>query len=290
MMALLLFLAFTAISSVIRAWHLRRGYAKSRIVESMQGLRSDAPDGIGVSVLCHAESLAQIERLLASEYARYEVVAVVDSARQRELTEALVVRYNMIEVGHRVTGDLPTEGIRRLMRSRRRWFRRLIIVDFHGTERAGFDAAAEVATYDFVLPLRRGVVLQRRAVERLVGEVASEGAGRVQIVAGITAPRVMLISRAALVRAGGMTRRAWWRVPPRSIRMVVTPLALPSRPPRATPRIAAAAILLAATLAASVSGVWIAAAIAAVATLVSTAATYETVLLMRYNREAMTEE
>lgn len=126
----------------------------------------------------HAQE--QVENLLSAEYAHYEVIVVLDSLRYPVEFAAFTARYRMIRVEYALSEELPVTGVRALGRSRKRRFRRLVLVDRAQDTPAGdFDAAAEVAAYDYVLPVREGQFLLPDAVVRLVAEVgarASEGA------------------------------------------------------------------------------------------------------------------
>lgn len=141
---------------------------------------SDAPDGIGISVLCSGVTdAAQIENLLSPEYSRYEVIVVLDARRHAAEFAALTARYRMIRVEWVCSGELEVSGVRALGRSRRRCFRRLVLVDRARDSEAGdFDAAASVATYDYLLPVRAGCFLLPGSVERLGRRTGRRPAGK----------------------------------------------------------------------------------------------------------------
>ena len=154
------------------------------LVAAARTAYSDAPDGIGISVLCSGVTdPAQLENLLSPEYSRYEVVVVLDSRRQAAEFGALVARYRMIRVEWTFAGELEVTGVRALGRSRKRCFRRLVLVDRVFDGAAGdLDAAAAVATYDYLLPVGRGQCLLPGTVERLVAELGSEPPGSLDLV------------------------------------------------------------------------------------------------------------
>ena len=117
----------------------------------------------------------QVENLLSAEYAHYEVIVVLDSLRYPVEFAAFTARYRMIRVEYVLSEELPVTGVRALGRSRKRRFRRLVLVDRAQDTPAGdFDAAAEVAAYDYVLPVREGQFLLPDAVARLVAELPAE--------------------------------------------------------------------------------------------------------------------
>lgn len=181
LIVLLLLLAAVAAAALALLWLVVRGHNKRLLLAGSHAVASDTPGGIGISVLCsgvHAQE--QVENLLSAEYAHYEVIVVLDSLRYPVEFAAFTARYRMIRVEYALSEELPVTGVRALGRSRKRRFRRLVLVDRAQDTPAGdFDAAAEVAAYDYVLPVREGQFLLPDAVARLVAEVgsgASEGA------------------------------------------------------------------------------------------------------------------
>lgn len=216
-MLILLFLTLAAVAAAAFAVLFRvvRGRNKRLLLAGTYGTASDAPDGIGISVLCSGvRTLGQVENLLAAEYARYEVIVVLDARRYPAEFSALAVRYRMIRVEYVPSGELPVQGVRALGRSRKRRFRRLVLVDrAQDTARGDFDAAAGVAAYDYVLPVHEGQYLLPNAVGRLVAEVGECGAGMCDMVRTRLGEPGRLLSREAVVAAGGFANAPWRRVP-----------------------------------------------------------------------------
>lgn len=167
------------------------------------------PDGIGISVLCSGVTdAAQIENLLSPEYSRYEVIVVLDARRHAAGFAALTARYHMIRVEWVCSGELEVSGVRALGRSRRRCFRRLVLVDRAQDLEAGdFDAAASVATYDYLLPVRAGCFLLPGSVERLVAELGEGRPGSLDLIRSPLGEPAALLSREAVVAAGGFGMR-----------------------------------------------------------------------------------
>ena len=170
----ILLLLFAATAACVGALLplISRARSKRLLLNAVRRASSDAPDGIGISVLCSGVTdAAQIENLLSPEYSRYEVIVVLDARRHAAEFAALTARYRMIRVEWVCSGELEVSGVRALGRSRRRCFRRLVLVDRARDSEAGdFDAAASVATYDYLLPVRAGCFLLPGSVERLVAE------------------------------------------------------------------------------------------------------------------------
>ncbi|MDE7123340.1 MAG: hypothetical protein K2N93_03295 [Alistipes sp.] len=257
----LLLLAAPAAAALRSLWLVGRGRAARALFASQRGLRGDAPGDLGLSILCcGVGSVAEVERLLAVDYPCCEAVVAIDSVRRPELFAELMARYRMFRIGFSSASDLPAPGIRALARSRQRCFRRLVLVDCaEDPARAAFDAAACVASYDYLLPLRAGETLRSDAVERLAAAVSERPAGEVEAVRTGPDGRVVLVSREALAGAGGCARRAWRRAARRRRLTLWEPLvAAPVRDgifPPAVRRPAAAVLALAAGFAAGM-GWW----------------------------------
>ncbi len=215
-----------------------RAASKRHLLEVTGALTGDAAGGVGISVLCSGMVAPDcIERLLAVEYAHYEVIAVLDRERFPEVFARLVSRYRMIRVAGTGCGDLPVRGVRSLERSRRRGFRRLVLIDRAWDGAAGdFDAAADVADYEYLLPFRCDGELLPEAIERLAAEAGEFPPG---VAARIRAPLgvpLTLYAREAVVAAGGFGDRPARRVPRRYRRVVWEPLCAPLQPVRRMPR------------------------------------------------------
>lgn len=226
MLMLLFLLLAAAVAAVTVLWLVVRGRNKRLLLAASHATAGDAPDGIGISVLCSGvRTQEQVENLLSVEYARYEVVVVLDSLRYPAEFAALSTRYHMIRVEYALSEELPVPGVRALGRSRKRRFRRLVLVDrVQDTPDGDFDAAAGVAAYDYVLPVREGQYLLPGAVGRLVAEVGEQGAGTCDFVRSRIGEPASLLSREAVVAAGGFAARAGKNVPRRRRRNLWEPV------------------------------------------------------------------
>ncbi|MBR5850114.1 MAG: hypothetical protein IKZ12_03530 [Alistipes sp.] len=196
--SLILLLLFARLSFV------RRAVRRLRLAGRMQGEQCDAPDRISVSLLL-AEGVdpEQLLHLLSVEYACYEVVVVLDRLREQTLFDLLVERYHLIRVEYLPTGDLPVEGVVGLYRSRKRRFRRLVLLDqCVGDRTARRNAAADVAAGDYLLLVGCGDRLAEGVIERLAALLASEPQPS-PLLRSTVGVRTLLCAREALVRAGG---------------------------------------------------------------------------------------
>lgn len=204
---------------------VRAGW-KRRLLARGHGLANEAPDGAGISILCSGvRSRAQLENLLASEYACCEVVAVLDARFDFAEFDAILSHYRMIRVNYLSCGELPVSGVRGLYRSRQRGYRRLVVVDrMRTTPFEDFDAAAEVAVYDYLLPVEEDCRLLPGAVERLAAEIASVPRGALELVRCRLAEPTLLVSRETVLREGGFSRKTGRSVRRKNRRTLYEPL------------------------------------------------------------------
>ena len=277
LIVLLLLLAAVAAAALALLWLVVRGHNKRLLLAGSHAVASDTPDGIGISVLCSGVRVQeQVENLLSAEYAHYEVIVVLDSLRYPVEFAAFTARYRMIRVEWTFAGELEVTGVRALGRSRKRCFRRLVLVDRVFDGAAGdLDAAAAVATYDYLLPVGRGQCLLPGTVERLVAELGSEPPGSLDLVRSHLGEPAALLSREALVAAGGFGMRPLRGIPRSRRRTLWEPLLAPSEARRSLPRrwLFLPALLLATAFGLSVAaGRWTAAAAVVTAALVWAAA------------------
>ena len=233
----ILLLLFAATAACVGALLplISRARSKRLLLNAVRRASSDAPDGIGISVLCSGVTdAAQIENLLSPEYSRYEVIVVLDARRHAAEFAALTARYRMIRVEWVCSGELEVSGVRALGRSRRRCFRRLVLVDRARDSEAGdFDAAASVATYDYLLPVRAGCFLLPGSVERLVAELGEGRPGSLDLIRSPLGEPAALLSREAVVAAGGFGMRPLRGIPRCRRRMLWEPLLAALRGPNA---------------------------------------------------------
>lgn len=260
-------LAAVAAAAIVRLGAVVRERRRGRMLAAMTGLRSDAPVGTGISVLCSGVTeLARIEELLSEGHARYEVIVVLDARRHTELYTDLVARFRLFRMTYRPQPGLPAEGVRSMGRSRLRRFRRLVLIDRAEGDPAGdLNAAASVASYDTLLPLCGGDRLCADAVDRMVAFLASERPepGLLRDCSG----RIGLVARDAVAAAGGFAAGLHRAVPGRLRRTLHVPL-FRDKPKRGS-GLVRWALLLAAVwfVAAAAAGMWPLAAAASTALL-----------------------
>ncbi len=181
---------------------LVRARNRRRLVAQMHGAAGDASGEVGFSLLCcGVRRPGQIENLLSSEYDRCEVVVVLDAVRRRALFERLASRYRMIRVDYLPSEEFSVQGVRSMWRSRKRCFRRLVLLDRAEETPAGAcDAAASVAAYDWLLPVRDGQYMLPGTLERLAVEI---GQGAPGAICSWVGEPCTVFDRERVVAAGG---------------------------------------------------------------------------------------
>ena len=218
---LFLLLAAAIVFCAVRAVRASRSGAHRRLLTESYRTAVDAVDGAGISLLCGQSDLQRLERLLASEYPAYEVVATMDANEDYESFMAAVEHYRMVRVSHPLSHELPTAGIRALYRSRERRFRRLILIDKLSTvESDDRNAAACYASYEYLWPLADGCLPAEDAVERLAVAIAEHEDGDVAMFRTDTGAPAVLYRRETVVSCGGFGSAALARIPRRRIRTI----------------------------------------------------------------------
>lgn len=255
-----------------------RGARKRMLLSYSQGVESEMPGGTGISVLCSGvHGAKQIESLLTIEFARYEVVVVLDSLRYPAEFDAIASRYHMINVDFTPMGDFPSSGVRGVLRSRQRCFRRLVLIDRRSVVPEGyfdaagdFDAAADASSYEYVLPVREGQHLLIDSVRRLIAELGEEPDGTIDAIRACLGEPAVLLNRGLAAYAGGFTHKPARVALCRRCRLLWEPIVVSHAPRTVDRRLrAAAATALAALVAGSLAaGWWAVAAVALTAAIV----------------------
>ena len=133
-----------------------------------------------------------------------EVVVVADASLRRAFFESLIARYRMIRVEYLPSDEFPVQHVRSMWRSRRRCFRRLVLLDrSEDTSADDWNAAASVASYDWLIPVRDGQYLLPGVLERLSVEAGQGHPGAVGALRSWVGGSFALLSRDAVAAAGG---------------------------------------------------------------------------------------
>lgn len=273
MIGSLVLLAAVAAAACLWLGVVVRARNRRVLLSEARGLGCDRSETSGISVLCCGlRDVEQVAELLAAECACYEVVVVLDSRVRPAEFGTLAARYRMTRVAWRNAGEFPAAGIRAVARSRRRCFRRLVLVDrVRGSAAEELNAAAAAATYDYLLPVCRGELLLPDTVARLSAELGACGGKTPELIRSRLGMPAMLVSREAVASAGGFGPRLVRSIPRSRRRTLWEPLLCAPggcRRQGIAPTVAA----IAAAGAAAAAGWWPAAALCAAAAVVAGAA------------------
>lgn len=190
-------------------WRLWRGRREGEWLRGRMAGFCDAADGAGISLLYTGiRDAGEAAELLSEEYARYEAIVVADGQEEAPLVEELKRRYALAAVDYRPGHELPVFGVRGLYRSQSRGSRRLVLIDRErSAETDDWDAAAEVASFDWLLPLRSGQRLLPAGLCRLAAEVDRDARRTVRVVISTVGEPALLIVWEELAAAGGFSPR-----------------------------------------------------------------------------------
>lgn len=220
----LLFGIFVVVSVFAGVWLMSvvRACNKRRLLTETRGAICDMSGGVGVSILCgRAYDIVWIERLLSEEYVCCEVIIVLDACEKPALFEELYRRYHLFRGGAIPVSEVTTSEIRALYRSRSRCYRRLVLVDaLQCSVEMAWNTALTVASYDYLLPLFGREELLSGTILRLVAEVGEVEQNEKRLICTAIGEPIILVSREAVVSAGGFETH-WTRTIPRRYRVTL---------------------------------------------------------------------
>lgn len=233
-----------SVVSLLRLWRDER--AGNRLRERSSRI-CDAAGGAGISLLCTGvRSIEEVERLLCREYARFETIAVVDGAGNPRLLEEFVSAWSLFRTDYRPDTELPVFGVRGLYRSQCRCYRRLIVLDRERTLPSDdWDAAAGIASFDWLLPLKADREVLPRGLERLIAEVNRAAPEQLRAVVSTVGEPALLIARSEWVAVGGFSPRPLRHVHRSRLRRIGEPVFADCRPAALRDLLAVPATLLA---------------------------------------------
>jgi hypothetical protein len=184
-----------------------RGVHRHRLFAKTPGLACHGFGQRGISLLCRiTDNDERLHNLLAVEYPNYEVIAIIDSLRNPEALHRLISRYRMIAVDGCTSSNGCVPHIKRMYRSTNRCYRQLLLLDIATSEqRTDLDAAFDMATYDYLLPLWGDERLQRGTIERLAAEASSIPHEEWEMMVVGVGQTLQLIKRHTATKTGGVT-------------------------------------------------------------------------------------
>ena len=185
---------------------------------------------VGCSAICSGvRSIARIEELLGQEYDRYEVVITIDAELYPEEFSAIISHYRMIRVNCTHSEELPSATIRTLYRSRQRSFRRLILVDKpHSDIYGDLDAAATIASYNYLLPVGPTTHLCDKSIESIAITLSEQDFHNICLLHSV-ATDTYTFSRDTVINNGGFSPHIVRQIPRSAQMHTYTPIAIDTK-------------------------------------------------------------
>ncbi len=193
--------------STTRLWAtMAKDAARHRFFAHSRVLTCDASGRGGVSLLCRdTNDDERLRNLTAVEYTAYEVIVVSDSLRHPDSLKRIISNYHMVAVDGGISDHRHLPRVRRMYRSVSRCYRRLLLLDVATTdEHTDLDVAANVATYDYLLPLWSNEHLRHGAIERLVAEIYATDNRNISVISTRMGAPLTLISGSIANRADSL--------------------------------------------------------------------------------------
>ena len=185
---------------------------------------------VGCSAICSGvRSIARIEELLGQEYDRYEVVITIDAELYPEEFSAIISHYRMIRVNCTHSEELPSATIRTLYRSRQRSFRRLILIDKpHSDIYGDLDAAATIASYNYLLPVGPTTHLCDKSIESIAITLSEQDFHNICLLHSV-ATDTYIFSRDTVINNGGFSPHIVRQIPRSAQLHTYTPIAIDTK-------------------------------------------------------------
>ena len=162
---------------------------------------------VGCSFVCSGvSSIVKIEKLLSSEYDRYEVIVVLDAQIFSEHFSEIINHYRMIKVNNSPSEEFPLARIRNLYRSKARNFRRLILIDREqASPYEDFDAAAAIASYGYLIPITDDCEMQPLAIESIATILSDSANKNIDLIISHIDKGCYIFRRQTVVEQGGFS-------------------------------------------------------------------------------------
>ena len=191
--------AWVVIASVRLLFRIKRSSAKRDFFIKTQAHPRDGIGRKGISLLCHdTGDTARLRTLLAVEYPDYEIIVVADSLHNPQSLQHIIADYRMVAVDTHTPSALSHPTIRKMYRSTLRCFRRLLLLDVAAdSDSDKLQAAFDMATYDYILPLWSDEQLLPGAIERLITELSLCRSEALRPISTLVGARLTLYPRSA---------------------------------------------------------------------------------------------
>ena len=227
-----LVILFSVLLLAFLLWMIRIADATRRrdiIIDDIAGC-CESLGFVGCSAICSGvRDITRIEELLGQEYDRYEVIITIDAEQYPEEFRAIISHYRMIRVNCSRSEELPSATIRNLYRSRQRSFRRLILLDKpHSDIYGDLDAAAIVASYNYLLPVGPTTHLCNKAIESIAITLSEQDFHSIGLLHAV-ASDTYIFCRDAVINNGGFSPHIVRQIPRSAQLQTYTPIAIDTK-------------------------------------------------------------
>ncbi len=218
-------LAIALAAASVRALRIGRAMRRRRFLGPETAGCCESLGFVGISAVCSGvKNIEHIENLLGSEYDRYELVIVMDAELSPDHFRNIATHYGLIRVNPTESDELPSARIRALYRSRRRNYRRLVLVDrAEATQYEDLDAGTAAASYDYILPIGPSDYLMPDAAETAAIAI-SDSPHHVEALRSTADTPCTVFHRETVISLGGFSPRIMSRIPSRSVLRIRLPL------------------------------------------------------------------
>lgn len=203
-LAILVFFILIASSylglSVISVFSLRRYTRSNAFVNYDVLLSSNKAPFLSIIAPAYNEALTieeNVRSLLSLNYSNYEVIVVNDGSKDNSM-EILRKTYDLEELAGYASGNLPTQRIRRVYKSKNPAFRKLTVVDKdNGGKADALNTGINISRYDYILCIDVDCVLDKDTLLKITKPLLEKTDKRV-----IAAGGVVRIANSCVVKSG----------------------------------------------------------------------------------------
>ncbi len=154
-------------------------------------------------IITSARSVKHIASMLLSESTSYQVIVVSDFSQNQTLLRQITQYFGLFRTSYAPSGELPPDAVRGLLRSHRRLFSKVMVVDSPTSNiYTAFEVGAAVSTYNFNLQIRSPRSLRAKAIENLLIELSIHPEGEVEEIRSAIGERIKLVTRESALPSG----------------------------------------------------------------------------------------
>ncbi len=149
-------------------------------------------------IVTRARSVSHIASMLRSESTAYQVIVVDDFSQKENLLRQLSQYFGLFKVSYTPTAELPPMATRSLLRSHRRLFSKVVVVDSPASHLyTAFEVGAAISSYNYNLQIYSSRVLRPTAIENLLLELSMRSEEAIEEITSAIGERVKLLYREA---------------------------------------------------------------------------------------------